>query len=626
MNAARRQSPARLISAVRRVAALIGCALLLLCFALVGHHAWQHKSATFDEPTGLVAAWLATHDGDCRCFPEDPPLFNYYVAAGTRAEDLKLDRRSSRWDRMLREHSAAWDYCIDALYDTPGNNPDLLIGHARDRMIFLGILLGALIAWWAWRLAGPLAAVVALFAYCLDPNFLAHAPLVKNDVPLALALMALMAAVWLLGERATWPRCAAVVLLAAIIPAIKYSGFLAIAILCVALLCRALMGQDWRILSWTARTRRWRLLAAAIIVAATVPASYLIIWAGYRFTFSPTGDPARLFDPRQFELICAQGETIRAHGDPLDVSADTLRDWVSHWQPGALVRATRWAGAHHFLPQGWLMGWLTLYGASITRRSFLCGQLSMTGWWYYFPLAMLFKTPLATLIGLSPAAVLCLRWKQIMLRGGGWPLWAAAVAPVIYLVAAMASPLDLGLRHVLAVYPYLFILLGVMAAMAARRYRRASAVVICLLGLGLAAETYCAYPDFIPFFNAAAGGARGGLELLSDSNLDWGQDLPALAAWQRQHEDRQLYLSYFGAADPRYYRIHFIEIPGTLPAHPDETTPRRLPKAYAISATTLQGTYLDLSQTDQLKWYRTHQPTAVLGGSIYVYSDIPADR
>jgi hypothetical protein len=608
-----------------RIFAVSACAALLCLFSQTARRAWRNKSATFDEPTGLVAAWLATHDGDCRCFPEDPPLFNYYVAAGTRADDLKIDRQSSRWDRMLREHSAAWDYCIDVLYHTPGNDPDLLIRRARDRMIVLGILLGMLIAWWAWRLAGPMAAVVALGAYCLDPNFLAHAPLIKNDVPLALALTALMAAVWLLGERATWPRCLAVVLLAAIIPAIKYSGFLGIAILGAALLCRAVMGHDWRILSWTARTRRQRLFAAAVLFAAVIPTSYLIIWAGYRFTFGPTGDPARLFDPRQFELICAQGETIRAHGDPLDVSPAQLRDWVSQWQPGVLVRATRWADAHHFLPQGWLMGWLTLYGASITRRSFLCGQLSMAGWWYYFPLAMLFKTPLATLIGLSPAVVLCLRWRQILRRGAAWPLCAAAAAPVIYLAAAMASPLDLGLRHVLPVYPYLFILLGVMAAMAARRFPRATAAIVCLVGLGLATETYCAYPDFIPFFNIAAGGARGGLELLSDSNLDWGQDLPALAAWQRQHSDRQLYLSYFGTADPRYYGIYYVEIPGTLPAHPDQTTPQNLPKAYAISATTLQGTYLDLSQSDQLKWYRSHQPTAVLGGSIYVYSEIAGD-
>jgi hypothetical protein len=528
---------------------------------------------------------------------------------------------------MLREHSASWTYCIDVLYHTPGNNPEALIDRARIRMIFLGTLLGVVIAWWAWRLAGPVAGVVALGAFCLDPNFLAHAPLIKNDVPVALALTALMAVVWLAGERATWLRCALAVFLTGVCPAIKYSGILAIPILAVALLCRALEVRDWQIAAWTARTRWQRIAGAATIVAATIPVCYAIIWAGYRFTFSPTGDPAHLFDPKQFELMCAQGESIRAHGNPLDVSTETMRQWINQWQPGPFVIATRWANNHHLLPQGWLMGFLALYGSSIARRSFLCGQLSMTGWWYYYPLAMLFKTPLATLIGLFPAVVLCLRWRQIVLRPGSWwPLCAAMVAPVFYLAVAMRSPLGLGLRHILPVYPFLFILLGVMAAAGAKHRPWATATLVSVLALGLAVETYCAYPDFIPFFNVAAGGARGGLELLSDSNLDWGQDLPALADWQHRHPNRQLYLSYFGTADPRYYGIHYVEIPGEMPAHPDQLVPGPGPKVYAISATTLQGTYLEQSQSNQLKWYRNHEPTAVLGGSIYIFSDDPSDR
>jgi hypothetical protein len=268
------------------------------------------------------------------------------------------------------------------------------------------------------------------------------------------------------------------------------------------------------------------------------------------------------------------------------------------------------------------MGFLYTYGTSISRRAFLCGQFSREGWWYYFPLTMLFKTPLATLIGLSPALALCLRWRQIRL---GWPLCAAAVAPVVYLAAAMRTPLNLGLRHMLPVYPFLFILLGVMADMGWKRHRKITAFAVCILALGLAAETYCAYPDFIPFFNVAAGGSSGGLELLSDSNLDWGQDLPALAAWQRRHPDRQVYLSYFGSADPRYYGIQYIEMTGDILAHPDQTAPSNLPKVYAVSATNLQGTYL--TQTSNLQQFHDRTPVAILGGSIYIFdSNSQTDR
>jgi hypothetical protein len=601
-------------------AALALCAAFLLLFAVTAHMGCRDKCATFDEPLDLVSAWLHTFSGDFRCDPEDPPLWKYYAVVGDRPGDLKTDRQTPLWQGMLRQHADGWYYCIDTLYQTPANNADLLIGRARDRMIGLGLLLGVLIAWWAWRLAGPVAAVVAAGAFCLDPNFLAHAPLIKNDVPLALALTALMAAVWLLGERATLSRCLAVALLTALAIASKFSGLLALPIVAVALLCRAAAGQDWRIIRWTARTRPRRLLAAGAILAATVCISYVTTWACYGFTFSPTGDPSRLLDPQDYLLQCAKGESIRAHGNPVDVSVGTLQQWVDQWHPGATVRIMLWLNKRHLLPQSWIMGFLYTYGTSVSRRTFLCGQFSREGWWYYFPLTMLFKTPLATLIGLSPVLVLCIRWR-LFLRLGAWPLCAAAVAPVLYFAAAMCTPLNLGLRHILPVYPYLFILLGVMAAFAARRRPGITALLVCILALGVAAETYCAYPDFIPFFNIAAGGSRGGLELLSDSNLDWGQDLPALAAWQRSHPDRQLLLSYFGSADPRYYGIHYIEIPGDIFPHPDQVAPSNFPRVYAISATNLQGTYLP--DTLNLKWLHDRRPLAILGGSIYLFDASP---
>jgi len=218
------------------VCAIFCCAALLVIFAVTAHLGCRNKSATFDEPYDLVAAWLHTFYGDFRCDPEDPPLWKYYAVVGRNAGDMAIDRQTSLWQEMLRKHASGWYYAIDTLYHTPQNNADDLIRSVRDRMIGVGVLLGILIAWWAWRLAGPLAALVALFAFCLDPNFLAHAPLIKNDVPLALALTALMAAVWLLGERATHLRIIGVILLTALAIVTKFSGFLALPILAAALL------------------------------------------------------------------------------------------------------------------------------------------------------------------------------------------------------------------------------------------------------------------------------------------------------------------------------------------------------------------------------------------------------
>jgi hypothetical protein len=135
-----------------------------------------------------------------------------------------------------------------------------------------------------------------------------------------------------------------------------------------------------------------------------------------------------------------------------------------------------------------------------------------------------------------------------------------------------------------------------------------------VLILALAVESCCAYPNYIPFFNVFAGGARGGLRLLSDSNLDWGQDLPLLAAWQRKHPDQKLFLAYFGSTDPAYYGICYTNLPGGYIAGPPVQQVDG-PGVMAISATTLQGAYCE--QAWMSLW--SLKPIDVLGGSIYLF-------
>ena len=207
------------VSSPRKRLALAACGLLLIAFAIIAWSAWRQKSAAFDEPFHFTSAWLQTHYGDFRCNSEDPPLWKYYVAAGTSKNDLPMDEQTPLWNRMLDSIPAASVlYSVKVLYQTPGIDADKLLRAARVRMVLIGVALGAAIAWWGWRLRGPLAAVVATAAFCLDPNFLAHSPIVKNDVPITLVFLLLMAAVWLLGERATLLRCAAVMLLVGVCP------------------------------------------------------------------------------------------------------------------------------------------------------------------------------------------------------------------------------------------------------------------------------------------------------------------------------------------------------------------------------------------------------------------------
>ena len=159
------------------LAALFICAGLLALYSITAHFAWQEKCAIFDEPQHFVSSFLAVHDADYFLNAEDPPLWKYFAAAGTNADDLPLDLSPPR-------HMEG-SFSFMALYRQPRVDPVGLINSARTRMLLLTMMLGALIAWWAWRLAGRIAAIVALAFFCLDPNFLAHGAIVKDDVPMA---------------------------------------------------------------------------------------------------------------------------------------------------------------------------------------------------------------------------------------------------------------------------------------------------------------------------------------------------------------------------------------------------------------------------------------------------------
>ena len=274
---------------------------------------------------------------------------------------------------------------------------------------------------------------------------------------------------------------------------------------------------------------------------------------------------------------------------------------------------------HRLLPEAWLNGFLFTYATSVLRRGFLLGRMSPVGFWYYFPLAILFKTPLGILAGWLSALV----GGVWLLRRRSFDTWwtvACVVVPAaIYFASSMRTHMNIGIRHVMPVYGFACVACGVAGATMIRRWGRPAMVIAVLLLLATAAETALAAPNYIAFFNVAAGGSRGGIRLLGDSNLDWGQDLPMLAEWQQSHPRQALYLSYFGTVDPAFYDIRYQPLPGNYMFGPSsgEVT-IHAPAVVAISASHLQDIGA-MHMDNRYAAFRDRQPTAVLGGTIYLF-------
>jgi hypothetical protein len=178
--------------------------------------------------------------------------------------------------------------------------------------------------------------------------------------------------------------------------------------------------------------------------------------------------------------------------------------------------------------------------------------------------------------------------------------------------------MNLGYRYVFPVLPFVFISVG-LAAGGLWRWRMGKGLVLAL-GAALCVETLAAYPNFIAFFNAAFVSHR--FELLGDSNLDWGQNLPLLADWQRKHPQDLIYLDYFGGDDPNRFGS-FIDI-HDYSAPPPALPPRDRPAVVAVSANYIQLKIYNLSALIALGVDLRRKPIAVLGGTIYLYAVPPA--
>jgi hypothetical protein len=244
------------------------------------------------------------------------------------------------------------------------------------------------------------------------------------------------------------------------------------------------------------------------------------------------------------------------------------------------------------------------------------GQSSRTGWYHYFLVVLPLKLPL----GLMAAAVLA----GACGAAGRAPRAAfLVVPPLAFFALASYARVDLGVRVVLPVLPFLYVLAGGLAAGGCCRWAGRALLGACV-AWGAGSAVRCD-PHPLAYFNELAGGPRGGLRFAADSNVDWGQALPQLKEYLDATGVGAVYLSYFGTDRPEAYGIRFQPLPtyGRVGAPGGEIIPADAPRhVLVVSANNLLGVYLNDPAT--FAWLRVREPAAVLGGCLYVY-DLTGD-
>lgn len=558
-----------------RRAALV---VFVAAFAGLTVHSYTQKSATFDEPLHLLAGYAAVQAGDVRVDPTHPPLARMWAALPLLIVDEpelgleQIDAMRGR-DWLQRNTEASRQFMFS------DNDGDRLLYAARAMMVVLGIALGLLLYRWSRQWSGDIAAVTVLAAFVLTPSLLAHSALVTTDVPVTLAMTAAVYAAWRFVHQPSLAWVVAVGLATGAAVATKFSGVLLAPMLCV------LLG----LAAWSpASPVRWRQAGGALVAVAVL--TWLVVWAAYGFRFAPSATSTWLF-----------------HADRVLGVQQHVGEWLG---------VAMWVDRHHLLPNAFTHGALLADSSVVQIPAYLAGSISNSGWWYYFPLAFVVKAPLVLVLlataGIGATLLTAVRRPRVELDA-----WFVLVPVFIIGVAAVTSGINIGVRHILPLYPFLLLALGRVVAIILASPHRWARWALAAGAVFWAVQVGRAHPHHLAYFSAAVGGARNGGAYLADSNLDWGQDLKALKTWMDAQGVRHFNLAYFGTSDPAYYGIEWTPLPGsglgTAGQRPE------VPGYVAISATMQSGVYLPRRWRLFLRGFARMTPQATIGRTIRVY-------
>ncbi len=279
-------------------------------------------------------------------------------------------------------------------------------------------------------------------------------------------------------------------------------------------------------------------------------------------------------------------------------------------------------GGHHLLPEAYLYGWTDILLIPGSRSTFLFGRLFASGLWVYFPALFLIKSTLTLLV-----LLVLLPFARI--RGCRRELLFLTIPVAFFIGVAILSMLNLGIRHVLPIYPFCIILAAAAGASFARRSNPARAAVAALLLLAIASSLH-SFPNFLACSNELVGGPSHTYRVVTDANDDWGRGLK----WTRKYLDRHpstdcWFDPYNPLIDPAYFGIHckpLLTGMGHLIGLGTAPVSSTISGTVLVSSTELDGLLWGPDELNPYRIFRDRAPDAKIENVILVYRgtfDVP---
>jgi Dolichyl-phosphate-mannose-protein mannosyltransferase/SEC-C motif len=568
--------------------------ILVALFMAQSLSASLQKSPVFDEPPHIASGLSYLETRVFNANQQHPPLLKemsalFLIMAGVRWP------KSSRSDALIREpdqaDKVAWPIGVGIIHN---NGADRVLFWARLPFILLGGLLGWLIYWWGRDLVGSVAALGALFFYAFDPTMIAHSAFVTTDVGVTAFTILFLFTLWRYLHDSTKKHLIFCGLALGAVLGAKFSAILIVPVTAILM----------------AAAIRWPIGPEAGAQAQkshikVEPTSPCPCGSGKKYKkchgagVAPTKSAGRV--SRTKELMTAAGRFALM----FVIAAAVIEAlYLFNSDPFLYIAGLDKINADH------LAGY----------QGYLHGQLA-SRFLSYFAVTYLVKEPLA-------AVVLAIAGLVISLRRKSMPIMAKLfllLTPTVFFLATTVVGDDLGIRYLIPILPFAYLLAGLALAElldSKRAWGRYAAAALCLWVL---VEAIGIYPDHLSYFNESAcllespgkigwdGGSACGPLWLDDNNVDWGQGVKQLKAWLDDHAKGQTpHLTYFGSYPPEAYGLKYQNADLT------QFAGKPSPGLYAVSSHVVARARPADSVAPATKdWLRS--PTTIVGHAYYIY-------
>ena len=529
---------------------LTAIAIILAASALAIASGW-HDALVVDEVPHVGAGYAYLTKQDMRLNPEHPPLVKSIGALPLLF--LNIDQSAFTNNAWTNDINGQWEFGRHLIYRS-GNNAQLITRLVKFPIIlFFFIPLALVIFFWTRARYGAEAGLLATLLFSFSPTVVAHSKLVTTDIPATLGVVIATFAYLYWLRNTTKKNFFLAAMAFGLALTMKFSSVLLIPFFVVLAIL------------WN-----YRLIGKTILMM--IVGFVLIVWPVYAWHIK---------------------------NYPIDRQRHDTENLITTFKDHPLGKLTLWASGKPILrqPAHYALGFLmVVQRVDGGNQVYFRGTVADSAGPGYFPFVYLIKEPLPWLILLMIAALATLiKIKKINIREHfeeiAMLLWIA-----IYLTISIQNSLNIGIRHLLPIYPF-------MAILVSRQIVRIKPAWI-LVGW-FVAESLLTFPNYLSYFNQTVGGSQGGYRYVVDSNLDWGQDLKRLADWAKENDIESIELDYFGWADPNYYlsnRFKWLA----------DGKPQGL--WIAVS-----GTYLMNNSDGKYAWLVNKIPFTVIGNSIFVY-------